>query len=69
MMRVQWSYDALTSHDSPSYYAQRMSSTMQGDQPRKVVPRTEKADGLSADFTSEFPACLCLGAEVEEPVV
>jgi alpha-N-arabinofuranosidase len=26
------------------------------DQPNKVVPRTEKVDGLSADFTREFPA-------------
>ena len=27
------------------------------EQPQKVVPRTEKADGLSANFTREFPAC------------
>ena len=26
------------------------------DQPNKVVPRTEKVDGLSTDFTREFPA-------------
>jgi alpha-N-arabinofuranosidase len=26
------------------------------EEPRKVVPRTEKADGLSANFTREFPA-------------
>ncbi len=26
------------------------------EQPEKIVPRTEKVDGLSADFTREFPA-------------
>jgi alpha-N-arabinofuranosidase len=30
------------------------TNTMQD--PRKVVPRTEKVDGLSANFTREFPA-------------
>ncbi len=26
------------------------------EKPEKVVPRTEKVDGLSANFTREFPA-------------
>ena len=26
------------------------------EKPRKIVPRTEKAEGLSASFTREFPA-------------
>lgn len=28
-----------------------------GDAACKLVPRTAKVDGLSADFTLEFPAC------------
>jgi alpha-L-arabinofuranosidase len=31
-----------------------LNDTNSIDQPQKVVPRTEKADGLSASFTKEF---------------
>ncbi|MCX6906232.1 MAG: alpha/beta hydrolase-fold protein [Verrucomicrobia bacterium] len=38
-----------------SLAANNLDDTNSLDQPRKVVPRTEKADGMSANFTREFP--------------
>lgn len=39
-----------------SLAANSLDDTNSIDQPRKVVPRTEKADGLSVNFAREFPA-------------
>jgi alpha-N-arabinofuranosidase len=39
-----------------SLVANHLDDTNSIDEPRKVIPRTEKADGLSANFTREFPA-------------
>jgi alpha-N-arabinofuranosidase len=39
-----------------SLVADSLNDTNSIDEPRKVVPRTEKFDGLSANFTREFPA-------------
>jgi alpha-L-arabinofuranosidase len=36
--------------------ASNLNDTNAIDQPQKIIPRTEKADGLSANFTREFPA-------------
>ena len=40
-----------------SLAAYSLDDTNSIEQPNKVVPRTEKADGLSANFTRQFPAC------------
>jgi len=40
-----------------SLAANSLDDTNSIEQPNKVVPRTEKADGLSANFTRQFPAC------------
>ncbi len=42
--------------DVVSLAANSLNDTNSIDQPQRVVPRTEKADGLSASFTREFPA-------------
>jgi alpha-N-arabinofuranosidase len=39
-----------------SLVAENLNDTNSIEEPRKVVPRTEKSDGLSANFTREFPA-------------
>ena len=67
---MQWSsdligYDALTSYGSPSYYAQKMFSTMHGDEilatdsqnipTREWQPRAPRAGGASS-FTAATPA-------------
>ena len=39
-----------------SLLAHSLNGTNSIDEPRKVVPRTEKSDGLSANFSREFPA-------------
>jgi alpha-N-arabinofuranosidase len=39
-----------------SLVGKSLDDTNSIEEPRKVVPRTEKADGLSANFTREFPA-------------
>jgi alpha-L-arabinofuranosidase len=36
--------------------ASALDGTNSLEQPQEIVPRTEKADNLSADFTREFPA-------------
>ena len=38
-----------------SLAANSLNDTNSIEQPEKIVPRTEKADGLSANFTREFP--------------
>jgi len=39
-----------------SLVGESLNDTNSIEEPRKVVPRTEKVGGLSADFTREFPA-------------
>ena len=39
-----------------SLVGKSLNDTNSIEEPRKVVPRTEKAEGLSANFTREFPA-------------
>jgi alpha-N-arabinofuranosidase len=42
--------------EAVSLVADSLNDTNSIDEPGKVVPHTEKADGLSANFTREFPA-------------
>ncbi len=39
-----------------SLVGKSLDDTNSIEEPRKIVPRTEKVDGLSANFTREFPA-------------
>ena len=40
-----------------SLVGKSLEDTNSIEEPRKIVPQTEKAEGLSASFTREFPAC------------
>ena len=39
-----------------SLVGESLNDTNSIEEPEKVVPRTEKVDGLSANFEREFPA-------------
>ena len=41
--------------EAVSLSASGLNDTNSLEQPEKIVPRTEKADNLNADFTREFP--------------